>query len=267
MKRLIGAMSSAIALGLVMSALPARAETWTQVAQQTSVEDLIRALTPTRVMKAPPKDTRGIAIGAGYRPAPLPPSTDPPVSRDRRPSAERSREPDAPIEPKKGPVDHSVERTVVSRPTTVARTDARDRDSDPTARTRANQSGVCLEAASLKPEEGSGAVDLFIYFEFKSADISPQSRPEIKRLAQALMSPELSTRAFVLEGHTDAVGSPEANRVLSRRRAEAVRDYLSEFYDIDPSRLQVAGHGEDALRDPANPNSCVNRRVAVVTQL
>jgi outer membrane protein OmpA-like peptidoglycan-associated protein len=56
-----------------------------------------------------------------------------------------------------------------------------------------------------------------------------------------------------IDGHTDNVDIEKNDRVLGRRRAEAVRDYLVNMWKIDPSRLTVEGH---TLPDkPANQNT------------
>ena len=47
-----------------------------------------------------------------------------------------------------------------------------------------------------------------------------------------------------VQGHTDAVGSAQNNMKLSYLRASAVRDYLIDKHDIDPTRLIPMGYGE-----------------------
>ena len=46
-----------------------------------------------------------------------------------------------------------------------------------------------------------------------------------------------------IEGNTDSVGSYENNVYLSKRRAQAVADYLSSKYGFDPDRFVVVGNG------------------------
>jgi len=48
----------------------------------------------------------------------------------------------------------------------------------------------------------------------------------------------------VVEGHTDNVGTPEANLTLSQRRAESVVAYLMKSFNISSSRLKAVGYGE-----------------------
>ena len=63
-----------------------------------------------------------------------------------------------------------------------------------------------------------------------------------------------------MAGFTDVTGSAETNRLLSQRRAEAVRTYLVGL-SVQPQRLTTAGYGADHLIDPADPTSEANRRV------
>jgi Outer membrane protein and related peptidoglycan-associated (lipo)proteins len=46
-----------------------------------------------------------------------------------------------------------------------------------------------------------------------------------------------------IEGHTDNVGSEEANRALSEKRAIAVKTSLVEDYHIKADRLDAKGFG------------------------
>jgi outer membrane protein OmpA-like peptidoglycan-associated protein len=67
-------------------------------------------------------------------------------------------------------------------------------------------------------------------------------------------------------GHMDATGDPKANRQLSLRRAEAVRDYLVFTYRFDPARFKVEGRGSD---EPVAANNTAagrraNRRVEIL---
>lgn len=55
-----------------------------------------------------------------------------------------------------------------------------------------------------------------------------------------------------IEGHTDSKGSRKVNRELSKRRAEAVKDWLVSKKDISESIITTAGSGE---MKPAVPNA------------
>ena len=106
--------------------------------------------------------------------------------------------------------------------------------------------------------------DMHIEFAFNSAELTDQARAVLDQLGAALQSDQLKTFQFSMVGHTDAVGSPEYNLHLSEQRANAVRDYLIQTFQIDPSRLVSSGVGEDDLFDSAHPDSGTNRRVVIV---
>ncbi len=69
---------------------------------------------------------------------------------------------------------------------------------------------------------------------------------------------------FYIDGHTDSVGSDKSNKLLSERRANAVRDWLIAN-GIDKDRLTARGFGEES---PIDSNKTAagrtnNRRVEV----
>lgn len=94
-----------------------------------------------------------------------------------------------------------------------------------------------------------------IYFDFNRATLMPESRRGLDEVAAVLR--QLDVRAFVIEGHTDNIGSDRYNEELSARRAEAVRSALVRDYGIDGSRLSTAGYGE---RRPVESNDALSGR-------
>jgi outer membrane protein OmpA-like peptidoglycan-associated protein len=70
------------------------------------------------------------------------------------------------------------------------------------------------------------------------------------------------TQVFLIEGHTDAVGSDLYNLALSDRRAETVAQILSYYYGIPPENLVTQGYGEQFLKIPTTAANRENRRVA-----
>ncbi len=68
-----------------------------------------------------------------------------------------------------------------------------------------------------------------------------------------------------VQGYTDATGSPAYNAELSRKRADAVIQYLAAKHNVPPYRIYVVGLGED---NPVAQNNnasgrAKNRRVDV----
>lgn len=68
---------------------------------------------------------------------------------------------------------------------------------------------------------------------------------------------------FLIEGHTDAVGSDESNLELSDRRAETVARLLTEFYDVPPENLVTQGYGERYLKVETEDEERANRRATI----
>ena len=62
------------------------------------------------------------------------------------------------------------------------------------------------------------------------------------------MIDENPNEMFLIEGHTDAVGSAASNLALSDRRAESVALALTEYFDVPPENMVVQGYGEGDLR-------------------
>ena len=69
---------------------------------------------------------------------------------------------------------------------------------------------------------------------------------------------------FIIEGHTDSVGTDKSNQILSERRAHAVLDYLVAN-GISDDRLSHVGYGEAQPIDnnKTRAGRANNRRVEV----
>ncbi len=104
-----------------------------------------------------------------------------------------------------------------------------------------------------------------IHFATGSADISMNEAGAMKRVAQAMKKiiDKNPGETFLIEGHTDAVGSDQSNLVLSDKRAESVAVTLSELYDIPPENLVTQGYGERFLKVQTSGPSEENRRVTI----
>lgn len=105
------------------------------------------------------------------------------------------------------------------------------------------------------------AFDNLEFFSAK-ATIKEESKPSLDKLAEVLAKkPEWGLQ---IAGHTDSDGSSRANLLLSKRRSEAVRDYLMKKANItDQTRFKVLYFGES---QPLVPNTTPenkqkNRRV------
>ena len=123
-----------------------------------------------------------------------------------------------------------------------------------------------LRLSTSKPQSGDQmpAVSLDIKFKLNSAELTDEAKRQIKQLAEALTSEQLSKDDFRVEGHTDSSGRPDYNLNLSKRRAQAVKDYLVTSYGVPPNRLQAIGRGQAMPIDSSDPADPRNRRVQVV---
>ncbi len=118
------------------------------------------------------------------------------------------------------------------------------------------------QLATIVEQHDLPAVDLEILFDYNSAEISSQAMPQMVQLGLALR--ELNGATFLLNGHTDAVGSDEYNQTLSEARARSVRTFLVKSFNIDPYQLIAVGYGEEQLKLPSYPEAAENRRVQIV---
>ena len=106
-------------------------------------------------------------------------------------------------------------------------------------------------------------IDLEINFDYNSADISTRSLPSVQALGRALTNPDLKGSTFIVAGHTDAAGGEAYNQDLSERRADSIKKYLVDKFNIASSDLVTVGYGKTKLKDPGNPLADINRRVQV----
>lgn len=104
-----------------------------------------------------------------------------------------------------------------------------------------------------------------VRFGFNEAFVRPEEVGNLDRIGE-IMERVLSKHpreVFLIEGHTDAVGSDAANLKLSRERAAAIKKALTTYYVIEPKNLQTVGYGERYLKIPTAEAEQENRRVSV----
>ena len=111
--------------------------------------------------------------------------------------------------------------------------------------------------------QAEGAVDLYgIYFDFGSANLRAESNPVLDQIAAfAVANPG---QRLVIEGHTDSIGSAEANLVLSQARADAVRAALTR-QGVSAGLLTSKGYGADrpVASNATTAGRASNRRVSL----
>ena len=117
-----------------------------------------------------------------------------------------------------------------------------------------------LELA-IAPIQTGVTVQLYnIFFEFGRGTLQPESFFELDRMiAVMVQNPNM---AIEVQGHTDNVGSNEANLRLSQQRADAVRDYFIKK-KIAVERVRSVGFGESKPKasNATTEGQAINRRV------
>lgn len=116
------------------------------------------------------------------------------------------------------------------------------------------------ETASLK--SGIRVLESPVRFEYDSADLTEDSIKFIHKIGEVFKyeSEKGGVKRILVTGHTDSRGTDEYNKVLSEKRAEAVKDYLRRAFYFKSSDIKVEGFGEDELAYlPAT--AAENRRV------
>jgi OmpA-OmpF porin, OOP family len=134
------------------------------------------------------------------------------------------------------------------------------------AQTKTHKSRAIAAAAPAAAPPAAGAPSISfnsIQFTFNSAQLTPNSIETLQNLGKALNHELADQKSFLIEGHTDAKGGRAYNMTLSRRRADAVKDFLVHQAGVDPSRLKTVGKGATEPVSPADPYAADNRRVVV----
>lgn len=105
-----------------------------------------------------------------------------------------------------------------------------------------------------------------ILFDVGSATIQPRSMGIIRQISQVMQ--EENALKLKIVGHTDADGGDAANLELSKKRADAIKNALTNTYGISGDRLLTEGKGESV---PVGDNTTAegkaqNRRVEFIKQ-
>ncbi|SLM27489.1 hypothetical protein MTBBW1_1020013 [Desulfamplus magnetovallimortis] len=120
-------------------------------------------------------------------------------------------------------------------------------------------------------------VDIPIHFEYDSSMLT--STPgqdgagggisgieQAGKLGNVISAPGFSQNSFLLIGHTDIHGSDAYNDKLSRERAESVKRYLVDNFNIPSHRITTRGDGKRNLKIQGSSEKidAINRRVEIV---
>ena len=125
------------------------------------------------------------------------------------------------------------------------------------------QPAVVQAAAMQAGLRDAGRVALYVNFDFDRATLRPDAAAVVAQVA-AMLKAEPGLRLGI-EGHTDAVGTPERNRALSLARARAFAAALAA-QGVAADRLVAAGFGPDkpVAGNDTSEGRARNRRVELV---
>lgn len=111
-----------------------------------------------------------------------------------------------------------------------------------------------------------------VLFDFDKAEIKPEATQTLDKVGTVIA--QFPEGKVLIEGYTDSKGSPNRNLELSKRRAEAVKDWLVTKKGIAEATITTRGLGETKPVAPnANPDGSdnpkgrqQNRRVEITVE-
>ncbi len=108
-----------------------------------------------------------------------------------------------------------------------------------------------------------GFIALYINFDTGKYDLKPESQGTIDQIIALLV--DNTDLNVSIEGHTDNVGQPAANKTLSEQRARAVRDAVVKG-GVNGSRVNAIGWGQERpiADNRSEDGRAKNRRVEIV---
>ena len=123
--------------------------------------------------------------------------------------------------------------------------------------------GICIgtvdQCSSTSPKPGG--FDMLVNFGHNSDELTAAAKVNLDQIANALKDQRLSAANFVVEGHTDAIGSENYNLSLSERRANSVTSFLLDR-GVNSNKVTAVGIGESSPRS-ADAFDPTNRRVEI----
>lgn len=131
--------------------------------------------------------------------------------------------------------------------------------------------GVTLDApVEVIQGEPTGLIGAIVIpeealFAFDKAELTADGKKNIEEYRKQLRPEIAEAYAGIIIGHTDSTGRAEYNLGLSKRRAQAVSDYLVST-GVDANKLRVIGRGEEApiASNETSDGRAQNRRVEII---
>lgn len=122
--------------------------------------------------------------------------------------------------------------------------------------------GGCPEAPSEAVQDKLASYAKTINFDYGKSSIKDEANKTLQAIVEILV--QYPNANFVVEGHTDSVGSKGFNQKLSEERAASIVEFLTSN-GVDAARLSSVGFGETSpvASNDTKEGMAQNRRVEV----
>lgn len=151
-------------------------------------------------------------------------------------------------------------------------------DADRTRMELERQQELLNRAQALRGELAPSEAEVFVendklkvrlkglQFPTAQSNLGPRNQALLKKVDSALAG--LKPSRVIVEGHTDSVGSAEANRILSEKRAQSVEKFLVSQGAISADKVEAVGMGfENPIGDNRTATGrAQNRRIDLVIE-
>jgi OmpA-OmpF porin, OOP family len=163
-------------------------------------------------------------------------------------------------EPKISAADEKASSADTRATDAIGRADAASKKSDQVRADLRNE----LNDRIANIDDYKAAGNVTVLFKFDSAKLTDDAKQQLDQLASGQVG-SLKRYVVAIQGFTDSIGSVEHNLDLSRRRAEAVQNYLVSQHNMPVYRIQIVGLGKDKPVDEGKTREAreKNRRVEV----
>jgi len=112
-------------------------------------------------------------------------------------------------------------------------------------------------------------IDIQIPFELNKYHITTRAVPYLEALGKVLIDDALKGYLFEIHGHTCNLGRKDYNLWLSQKRAKAVKEYLTTYFNLSPDQFKAVGYGmkKPKWSNETEKKRSKNRRVTLVNTL
>lgn len=102
-----------------------------------------------------------------------------------------------------------------------------------------------------------------IYFTYNSTKVQKRSYPTLEQI-KSIIKKCPSNKGFIIEGHTDSDGSDRYNLILSQKRADEIKNYLT-LQGVKEQNIVAIGYGErkPLVKNSDNRSKAKNRRIEI----